>query len=268
MKISEVGQGGGGGPDYVELQMYADGQNLVGGKFIRTYDSDGMVQGTFEFPDDVASGESQRTVLVARSDGALSGVEPDFITPDLVLTGEGAVCFGESFALNAAVDCVGYGATFGGIAGDDPSPTGSPAPAPDSGEAIHRTIAPGCATLLEASDDSDDSATDFAVAAPSPRNNATAPTETPCADTAPPETTIDKGPKKRTEKRKAKFRFSSSEAGSSFQCKLDRKPFKRCDSPFRKKVKAGKKHKFRVRAIDAAGNVDPTPAKRKWKVRR
>jgi len=32
-------------------------------------------------------------------------------------------------------------------------------------------------------------------------------------------------------------------------------------------VKADKKHKFLVRAIDAAGNVDPTPAKRKWKVK-
>lgn len=32
-----------------------------------------------------------------------------------------------------------------------------------------------------------------------------------------------------------------------------------------KRLKPGKK-KFRVRAIDAAGNVDPTPAKAKWKV--
>lgn len=29
-----------------------------------------------------------------------------------------------------------------------------------------------------------------------------------------------------------------------------------------------KEHKFKVRAIDPAGNVDPTAAKRAWKVKR
>ncbi|MDO9497185.1 MAG: hypothetical protein Q7J48_15875, partial [Nocardioides sp.] len=33
------------------------------------------------------------------------------------------------------------------------------------------------------------------------------------------------------------------------------------------KVRPGT-HKFRVRAIDAAGNVDPTPAVWKWRVKR
>jgi hypothetical protein len=48
-------------------------------------------------------------------------------------------------------------------------------------------------------------------------------------------------------------------------CKLDRKPFRRCGSPFKRKVKPGK-HSFKLEAIDAAGNVDPTPASYKWKV--
>jgi hypothetical protein len=45
------------------------------------------------------------------------------------------------------------------------------------------------------------------------------------------------------------------------------KKFKPCDSGKvkYKKLKGGKK-KFQVRAKDAAGNVDPTPAKAKWKV--
>jgi hypothetical protein len=40
-----------------------------------------------------------------------------------------------------------------------------------------------------------------------------------------------------------------------------------CDSPFRppNKLKLGK-HSFSVRAIDAAGNADPTPAITKFKV--
>jgi CSLREA domain-containing protein len=84
-------------------------------------------------------------------------------------------------------------------------------------------------------------------------------------DTIAPETTLTKKPKKKSTKRKAKFKFESSEDGSTFECKLDKKPFKPCTSPFKKKVKP-KKHKFKVRAIDAAGNVDPTPAKAKFKV--
>jgi 6-phosphogluconolactonase (cycloisomerase 2 family) len=84
-------------------------------------------------------------------------------------------------------------------------------------------------------------------------------------DTDPPNTRITKKPKKETTKRKAKFRFKSNEPGSTFECKLDRRKFKPCDSPFKKKVKI-KRHKFKVRAIDSAGNVDPTPAKRKWTV--
>ena len=41
---------------------------------------------------------------------------------------------------------------------------------------------------------------------------------------------------------------------------------KSCKSPKKyKKLKPGK-HVFKVRAIDKAGNVDPTPAKKKFKV--
>lgn len=85
-------------------------------------------------------------------------------------------------------------------------------------------------------------------------------------DTTPPDTKIVKGPPKKTHKTTVKFKFTSTEAGSTFQCKLDRKPFKTCSSPKKyKKLKPGK-HVFKVRAIDMAGNVDPTPAKRKFTV--
>jgi len=41
--------------------------------------------------------------------------------------------------------------------------------------------------------------------------------------------------------------------------------FRPCASPKKLKAKLGK-HTFAVRAIDAAGNVDPTPATRTFKV--
>jgi hypothetical protein len=81
---------------------------------------------------------------------------------------------------------------------------------------------------------------------------------------APPETTITKGPKRKTKKKKATFEFIASEP-STFQCLLDNKQtFKPCSSPTKVKVKKGK-HSFAVFATDAAGNTDPSPASQTWK---
>lgn len=88
----------------------------------------------------------------------------------------------------------------------------------------------------------------------------------PSAD-RPPQTRITKAPKRKGERRKVKFRFKSDEPGSSFECKLDRKRYKPCSSPFKKRVSFGK-HKFKVRAIDESGLVDPRPAKKRFRVRR
>jgi hypothetical protein len=88
----------------------------------------------------------------------------------------------------------------------------------------------------------------------------------PPPDVTPPDTRITQGPKPRTKKRRATFKFSSTESGSTFRCKLDRGRFRVCSSPSRARVKKGK-HRFKVRAIDAAGNPDPTPATWAWKVK-
>ncbi|MFL5908039.1 MAG: hypothetical protein ACJ75Z_10650, partial [Solirubrobacterales bacterium] len=83
----------------------------------------------------------------------------------------------------------------------------------------------------------------------------------------PPDTTITKGPKKKTTKRRPKFAFTATEPGSSFQCKLDKGPFAPCTSPFVPPAKLRfAKHVLRVRAIDAHGTADPAPAVRKFKV--
>jgi hypothetical protein len=91
------------------------------------------------------------------------------------------------------------------------------------------------------------------------------------ADRTAPQTTIRRAPKKRITTRRKKvrvsIRFGSSEPGSIFTCRLDRRPPARCQSPFHARVRRGR-HTFSVRATDAAGNVDPTPAKAVFKVRR
>jgi CSLREA domain-containing protein len=89
----------------------------------------------------------------------------------------------------------------------------------------------------------------------------------PAGDNDPPQTSIEKAPKRKSAKRQARFAFSSDELGSSFECKLDKGQFIACAANAKFKVKPGK-HRLEVRASDVAGNVDPTPAKAKWKVRR
>jgi DNA-binding beta-propeller fold protein YncE len=93
------------------------------------------------------------------------------------------------------------------------------------------------------------------------------PSDGEAPDTEPPETQITGGPKNKTKKKRANFEFISTEPGSTFECGLDGKAFEPCASPDQVKVKKGK-HTFQVRATDAAGNIDPTPASDAWKVRK
>ena len=81
------------------------------------------------------------------------------------------------------------------------------------------------------------------------------------ADSTAPDTTLS-GKKRIATKKKAakvKFTFSSSEAGSTFMCRLDAKPFAACTSPATVKARVGT-HVFTVVATDTAGNADPTAA--------
>ncbi|HCB07714.1 MAG TPA: hypothetical protein DEQ43_26265 [Nocardioides bacterium] len=78
-------------------------------------------------------------------------------------------------------------------------------------------------------------------------------------DTDTPNTTITKKPPKKFTKKRVKFKFTTSEPGAKLQCNLDRRGWKTCQSTYRLNVKFGK-HKIQVRAVDEAGNIDPTPA--------
>jgi Tol biopolymer transport system component len=83
---------------------------------------------------------------------------------------------------------------------------------------------------------------------------------------APPETKIDAGPAGATTDSTPTFAFSSSEAGSTFYCRVDGAPFTACASPFTTSPLTGGGHTFQVRAVDAAGATDPSPASRSFSV--
>ena len=64
----------------------------------------------------------------------------------------------------------------------------------------------------------------------------------------------------------ATLSFTSSESGSTFECRLGPGTFAACSSPATYTSLSEGAHVFEVRAIDAAGNTDPTPASRSWTV--
>jgi hypothetical protein len=82
----------------------------------------------------------------------------------------------------------------------------------------------------------------------------------------PPRTNLRKHPRRRTAHRKARFTFTANEP-ATFACKLDHAAWAPCVSPFAQKVGGGK-HRFKVRATDAFGQVDATAARFRWKVKR
>jgi hypothetical protein len=84
----------------------------------------------------------------------------------------------------------------------------------------------------------------------------------PPLDTTAPDTFLRQRPAKvlHTTGRSAKvtFKFDASESGVTFLCRFDRKPFRLC---LRRTVRSfvPGPHVLRVKARDAAGNIDPTP---------
>lgn len=87
----------------------------------------------------------------------------------------------------------------------------------------------------------------------------------PAVDKTPPETTLAKFVRKRLPPIFV-FRFGSSVPGSSFRCRLDRQPFRACAPPQAFGHLDPGLHTFRVRAVDAVGNEDPTPALMRFRV--
>jgi hypothetical protein len=99
-------------------------------------------------------------------------------------------------------------------------------------------------------------------------NGSTAPptTDPPPADTTAPDTNIDSGPSGTTSDSTPTFAFSATETGSTFQCKVDSSSWSSCTNPKTTATLADGSHTFSVRATDAAGNVDASPATRTFTV--
>ena len=99
------------------------------------------------------------------------------------------------------------------------------------------------------------------------------------ADTTPPETTINlntavtRGPQHAIQKDHVKFKFFSDDRDATFECKLKLRGlaepvagFAPCVRPKRYRRLEPGRYKFKVRATDAGGNTDSTPAVFKFKL--
>jgi hypothetical protein len=252
---------GGSNDSYVVLQAYNSGQQFVTGHTVFAYNASGVKIGEETFGGSgINNGANQMTILVA--DTGFSSPTPNLSMSDLDISAAGgAVCWEN-------LDCVSWG-TFSGAL---PSAAGTPAVAMSGGQALRRSIAAGCSTLLEAGDDTNVSSADFSLQTQNPRNNASPITETTCnaPNTAIDSATIPAGGK--TNNTEISFTFSASpSAGASFECKLDTGAFGACTSPQAyssldgDNAATGTPHTFQVRAKNVNG-TDSTPASHNWTV--
>lgn len=88
-------------------------------------------------------------------------------------------------------------------------------------------------------------------------------------DTVSPDTSFTTTPATPSNSSSAAFTFTGTDSGSgiaSFQCQLDGSGFGACTSPQNYLGLTDGSHTFEVRAIDNAGNIDPTPASYTWVV--
>jgi len=101
--------------------------------------------------------------------------------------------------------------------------------------------------------------------------------ESPCSptpavyveDSTAPRTRITMGPGVKTRRRTAVFRFldiAGETPGTTYLCKLDRRGWRACESPYRARRLTRRRHLFQVKAVDLAGNQEQKPVRRGFKV--
>jgi hypothetical protein len=85
-------------------------------------------------------------------------------------------------------------------------------------------------------------------------------------DANAPSTSLDATPPSLSGSGTASFAFSANDPLANFECTLDGAAFAACASPKEYTGLADGSHTFQVRAVDAAGNADPTPVSFAWTV--
>lgn len=83
-------------------------------------------------------------------------------------------------------------------------------------------------------------------------------------DTTAPDTEITRAPAAVDNSVDVSIEFSSSEDDSTFECSAESGSFSPCTSPYSLTGLGEGDHSFSVRAIDALGNFDPSPAAHDW----
>jgi hypothetical protein len=195
MQVRSIDRGPTGSPAsaFVELQMWGDFQNLVGGHTVRIYSADGTTSTPYTLPGNVPNGQIERRILIGDTGAPAS---PDFTFPGIgtnlaALAGGGALCW-------ETIDCVSWGS----FSGDALLPSSAGTPIAGGLSPLMpsvRNITPGCPTALDAADDTNQSNADFSsMAGYTPRNNSLTPTEVVCA---PPSAAHKKRKCKRAKKK-------------------------------------------------------------------
>ncbi len=83
-------------------------------------------------------------------------------------------------------------------------------------------------------------------------------------EVTPPQTTITSAPSGRIPTGAVSIEFSSDESGSTFECSLDGAAFSSCASPYELSSPVPGPHDLKVRAVNGAMVVDPSPPSAKW----
>ena len=146
---------------YVELQMYAAGQNIVLNASLAFQDPTGTADGTVVFPNNVANGADNANILIATAEAAtFFGVTPDFVMSPVMALPGGKVEFVAKPMTFGIIDAFSWGNFSGSSTGSGtPFAVGSGLPL---GLSANRLIAGGTvAGQLDAGDDTGQSEADF-----------------------------------------------------------------------------------------------------------
>jgi MYXO-CTERM domain-containing protein len=180
IKIVEIFHGSPANPNaqYVVLQMYSGGQIFTNGTDVRVSDNNNVEVGVATFtanlPNQAPNNQNQAKILIATAEAAtLFGVTPDLVMPSAFIpVAGGKVCFdANGFGI---IDCVAWGNHPGSAAGGAATNVGTPFRTQGliPGKAIARRLnIAGGANNLDGGDDTNNSATDFVLATPAPRNS-------------------------------------------------------------------------------------------------